>query len=90
MHLPLLAAVVATGQGGDDLVGRVAFAQQRQAVRAVERADEGLRGDRANAPADMRDQTADRKEASSDGDAEITSLGITSDDGPSHAYLPIA
>jgi post-segregation antitoxin (ccd killing protein) len=53
-------------------------------VDGVHGIDEGLRGQRADAPLDMRTDGADGEEPGGNGDAEGSGGGVSGEDGPGH------
>ena len=88
VDLAVVAAFVAFGQDLDDLLGRHFVLQEHQAVRAIERIDQRLRGDRADARLNERHAAADREILGGDRDAEGAG-GIAGDEGPGHCIISV-
>ena len=83
VQLPVVAARVRGGQRAHDVRGIVAARHGLERGRRVERIDERLGRERADAACRVRAQRADGKEPARDGDAE-GSARIARDDGPGH------
>jgi hypothetical protein len=90
MELPLVAARIAGSEFRDDILRGLSLAQQRQPVYTVERVDEGLGRDRADAAANMRNHAADGEKPAGDGNSKMAAIRIPCDDRPGHDYLPTA
>ena len=88
VHLTDGAAFVEVQETRHRLGGRKPGAQQLQPVDAVERVDQRLGRDGADARLDMRDQGADSEEARGDPDADLSGFAILGDDGPGHMQPP--
>ena len=83
MKLAVLAAGVGGGERFHHISRSLALAQQLDAVHAIERIRQRLRGDRADPGLDVRHAAADREVLGRDRDAERAG-GITRDQRPGH------
>ena len=92
VKLAVVASCVCRNEALDRRCRRLAFAQEFQAVDAIERIDEGLRRDRADTRRDMGHSRADREEFGRNRDREVSGDWIARDDGPGHvvSYRPAA
>ena len=84
VQLALGAARVGVGQGAGDVGRRPALGEQVEAGRPVERIEQRLARDRADAAPGVRAQGADREKAAGDRDAEPAFV-VAPEDGPCHA-----
>ena len=78
-----VAAGVGVGQGPGDVERRPAFGEQVERRRAVERIEQRLAGDRADAAPGVRAEGADREEPARDRDAEPAFV-VAPQDRPCH------
>ncbi len=87
VELPVVAAGVRGDQRAHD-VGRIDVPCHRvERGRRVQRIDERLRRERADAARRVRTQRADREEPARDGHAERAG-GVAGDERPGHAWEP--
>ena len=85
----LCTAVVACVSCGDRFLGAAPRrASSARPLRPVVRIDEGLRGDRADAGLDVRNERAHGKEPGGDRDANASGRFVTGDDRPGHSAAP--
>src|SRR4051812_22871527 len=82
MDLAMVAPLIADDERVERLRGAMAHAQERDAVHAEIRIDQGLGCHRADARSDVGHERADRKKFSSDCDTELTAVGFAHNDGP--------
>src|SRR5436190_6595709 len=85
VQLALLAAFVGCGEALHHLGCRHAGPQERKALGAVVRIDEGLGGERADTALRVRAERAGGEKAGGDGDAERAARAIARNDRPRHA-----
>ena len=89
-ELPLVAAVVGLGQALDDLLGRQALPQQREAIGAVARIRVRLRRDGAHPGLRPGDDRPDGQELRLHGDAPLSRIEVARHDRirRDHARVP--
>ena len=89
VELPMLAAGISLRQHSDNFVGRRALRQQQKSRLGIERVDECLRRQRADAASCVRAQDADREKTARNGDAE-SATGVAGKERPGHRRMATA
>src|SRR5437764_14639071 len=88
MDLAVIAPVIAADERIERLRGAMPRTEERDAVHAEIRIDQGLGRDRPDARSDVGHERADGKELGSDRDTELTAVALAHNDGPGHACAP--